>query len=94
MLPHDVYNGGPDQGIFDYERIQIRGRVLNDGSHYVDSSAALRYAFGDVSGYQRERKEIIQRFGFGTVRFEYAWNEIFISKSLRSLLKNIVYEAK
>lgn len=33
MLPHNVDDSSSDQGVFNDERIKVRGRVSNNGSH-------------------------------------------------------------
>lgn len=42
VLPHHINDSGADQRVFNDERVQIRSRVLHDGSHDVDSLAARR----------------------------------------------------
>jgi len=39
VLPHDVDHRRSDQAVLDYEREEIRCRVLHDGSHNIDASA-------------------------------------------------------
>lgn len=48
VFPHHIDDGSPDEAVLDDEREEIGRRLLNDLSHYVDSSARIVARASDV----------------------------------------------
>lgn len=65
MFPHDVDDGGTDQRVLDDERVEVRGRVLDDRAHDVHPAAANCGRVGRDSGGGRDeggREQRVQAF--------------------------------
>lgn len=59
VLPHHIQHHRPDQRVLDDERIQIRGRVVDNRSHNIDASTGGGVECTNVGG-QGRRIDIVE----------------------------------